>query len=94
MDTAKNPCGLWARRRAGDKPHYVFSTILTLTSLGWAYSTVCLPQSMERGQDFNKVSSVSIYVSFHSYLKEKKRRKREEAKKKENISLPFTVAPG
>lgn len=39
--------------------------------------TVRIPQSVERGQDVSKVSSVSIYVSFQQSL-ERDEKKREE----------------
>lgn len=96
MGTAKNPNGLWARKRANDKPYHVFCYTLTLPSSGCAYCTVCLPHSMERGQDFNKVSSVSIHVCFQQLLErdKKKKPKRDEAKKRKITRMLFTVDPG
>lgn len=85
MGTAKNP-GLWARKRASDQSYHVFCNVPTPPISGCAYPTVFLPQSMERGQDFNKVSGVSIDVCFQQLLERDKKKKpeREEAKKKEN----------
>lgn len=47
---------------------------------------------MERGQGFNKVSDISVFMSFSNYLKRIRRRnQREKRPKREIIRMLFAI---
>lgn len=47
---------------------------------------------MKRGQGFNKVSNISVFMSFSNYLKRIRRRnQREKRPKREIIRMPFAI---
>lgn len=81
MTTTKNSSDLWARERASDKPHHI-----SLCSM------VTPPRAWREGRAFNKVSDISVFMSFSNYLKRIRRRnQREKRPKREIIRMPFAI---